>query len=233
MGKKLLLLLLFAQAAFSQSVAFLEINDTMQKPRYQEFIYLNDGTDLSGSVRVATLKSVGSQDNPVLLYNLIKVAAQKVGANSFRLVKFDKYEDRTAELTLAAFYTNDSILGENFKRIEKNKVHIFGDANLLGNKTQSCKVNGKKYEIQPGRFLTFDILPGENLDISKGGFTGTHLTIEGKMGKMSRFYSLSGFEVTGGEVSQGGTGVLISTGDIDRVEQNLALLLLKIFDEQP
>jgi hypothetical protein len=204
----------------------------LKKPKYQEFIYMNPMTDMSESIPVATLKSIGSQDNPVLLYDLIKSAAQKVGANSFKLVKFDKYEDQTAELTLATFYTNDSILGVNFKNIEKNKAYIFGDQNMLGTNSQSCKVNGKKYDVLPGHFLAFPVMPGENIEIKKGGLTGTTMIVEGKMGKPSRFYSLSGFKVTGAESSGDSAGVYFSTGDISRVEQNIALLLLKMFEEQ-
>jgi hypothetical protein len=187
---------------------------------------------MSESIPVATLKSIGSQDNPVLLYDLIKQAAQKVGANSFKLVKFDKYEDQTAELTLATFYTSDSILGVNFKNIEKNKAYIFGDSDMLGKKTQSCKVNGTKYDILPGHFLAFPIMPGENLEIKKGGITGTSMVVEGKMGKPSRFFSLSGLKITGAESSGDSVGMYFSTGDISRVEQNIALLLLKMFEEQ-
>lgn len=233
MRKLLVLALMVCQGMAAQAVFFLEKNDTLQKPKYQEFIYLNDATNISESVRVGTLKSIGSLDNPVLLYNLIKTEAQKVGANSFRLVKFDKYPDQTGELTLETFYTNDSILGINFKNIEKNKAYIFGDQNMMEGKTQSCKVNGKKYEVTSGHYLVFPVMPGENLEITKGGFGGTVMTVEGKMGKPSKFYSLTGFEITGGDASANHVGVNFSTGDVNRVEQNLALLLLKMFEEQP
>ncbi|RZJ28239.1 MAG: hypothetical protein EOO48_10250 [Flavobacterium sp.] len=231
--KKLLLIVLFlSQGAFAQAVVFLEINDTLQKPKYQEFIYLNENTDISGTVRVAKIKAVGSQDNPALLYNLIKGAAQKAGANAFRLVQIDKFPDETAELTLETFYANDSILGVNFHNIEKNRAYIFGDQNLLETKTQSCKVNNQKYELKAGHYLKFPVLPGSKLEIRKGSIGGTVVKVDGTAGKSSKFYSLKGFQITGGDASNDHAQVNFSTGDIVQVEPNLALLLLKIFDEQ-
>jgi len=226
------ILLLASSRLFAQAVVFVEINDTVQKPKYQEFVFLNDNTDISGAVRVATLKAIGSQDDPVLLYNLIKDQAQKVGANSFRLAKIDKFPDQTAELMLETFYANDSILGVNFNNIEKNNAYLFGDLNFLETRTQSCKVNGEKYDLKAGHYLKFAVMPGENLKIAKGGITGTSLTVQGESGKPSKFYCLKGFQITGASGSANHVGVNFSSGDIGHVDQDLALLLTRIFEEQ-
>jgi hypothetical protein len=228
MKKLAFLFLLACQIISGQSVGFVEINDTLQKPKYQEFIYLNPNIDFSGSVRVATLKSVGSQDNPVLLYNLIKTAAQKIGANSFRLVKFDKYEDQTAELTLAVFYTNDSILGSNYKTIPKNRVYILGKDDLISTNTDNFKVDDDVFSVSAGHFLMFDLLPGEEMVVKKSSKDGVPLLLKGEGGKSSRFFS---FSKPGLREDQYGE-TPVSDGRLNPVEQNLALLLIKMYEEQ-
>jgi hypothetical protein len=235
MKKLVLLFLLVGPVVSAQKVTFIEKNDTLQKPKYQEFIFLNDATDLSESVKVATIQSVGDLGKPVKLYHTIRAEAQKIGANSFRFVSFKKNEDKTGELVLAVFYTPDNILNTNFQHIT-NSIFIFGDDDLTSTKTQGYKVAGQKYEIGAGQFREFDLKPGEEVKVSKGGFSGMTLWVKYEPGKMSRFYSFSGIGVDGGGVgisSNGmGVGVGITTGTIHRVEQNLAMLLTKMYEEQ-
>ena len=59
--KKILLLLLFVSNGFyAQTIHILEKGDTLQKPKYQQFIYLSDSTDISSAKFVAKIKSRGS-----------------------------------------------------------------------------------------------------------------------------------------------------------------------------
>jgi hypothetical protein len=235
--RKLLPLFLLASALVSaQKVTFIEKNDTLQKPEYQEWIFLTDSTDLSESVKVATIKSVGSLKNPLAMVKAIRPEALKLGANSYKFVSFTKGENQTGELVLTAYYTPGNILSMNFQSIPKNKVYIFGDDDLTGSKTQTYKVNGEKQEISTGQYKSFTLKFGEETKISKGGLTGMAVWVAYDNGKTAKFYSFSGIGIAGGgaSVSSYGSGVSvgITTGRIHPVEQSTALLLMKIYEEK-
>jgi hypothetical protein len=230
-----MVILFLGQAAFPQSVEVLETTDTLQEPNYQEFIYLNDNTDISASKPVAIIRSQGSLKNTGHILDVIKSYAQSKGANSFRFLEFKKIDGK-GELTLQAYFTSDSILGVNFQNIAKNRIYVFGDDNLLEGKTQGYKINDEKHKIGSGHYAVFDVKIGQEVRISKGGFTGMTYYVKGEEGKTSKFYGFSGFGIVGGgaEISSYGTGVGVNftTGKIHHVEQNLALLLLKIYEEE-
>jgi len=218
----------------SQTIEFIKKNDTLQRPKLQEFIYLFEDTVVSKSIFVAKIKATGSQKTPSHLFEKIKKAAQKIGSNTFKFESFKKTNADDAELILSVYFCDDSILDENFKSIPKNKIYIFGSQNLLENKVQTYKVQGEKFEIESGKFKSFEIKLGEEIKINKGGFTGMTLWISGEENKLSSFLSFSGIGVGGAAYNpyNGGVGLNFNTGTINRVEINLALLLLKIFEEQ-
>lgn len=233
--KKIIVFLLFiCHFSFSQTIEFITKNDTLQKPKYQEFIYLNDVTNTSELIKVAQIKASGSIENPTQLFLKIKSEAQKLGANSFRFNDFKKSEDNSVALILDVYFSTDEILETNFKNIPKNKIYIFGDDNLLKDKSQNYKIDGVKYEIGSGQFKEFSVKVGEELKINKGGFTGMTIWIKGIEDKSSTFINFSGANVTGASYNPYNRGVRISinTGFINKMETNLALFLLKIFKEQ-
>lgn len=235
MRKLLLLLLLVGSAMSAQTVTVLSTYDTLQKPTYQQFIILNDGTDISESVKVATIKSVGSLKKPVDIFYSIREKAQKLGANSFRFESFTKNPDQTGELILTAYYTTGEVFDVNFQNI--NSIYIFGDDDLTSSKKQSYRVDGNKYEIGAGQFKRFNLKLNQEMKISKGGITGMAVWVANETGRAYRFYSFSGIGVANGgmAISSGGgmgVGVGITTGKIHNVEQNLAMLLTKMYEEQ-
>ena len=233
--KKIILFLLFvSHFSYSQTVEFISKNDTLQKPKYPQFIYINDTTDSAELIKVARIKVTGSIENPRLLFLTINMEAQKLGANSFRFINFKKNEGDTAELILEVYFSSDEILEANFKNIPKNKIYIFGDDNLMRSKSQNYKIDGVKYEIGSGEFKEFSVKVGEELKINKGGFTGMTIWITGVEDKPSTFINFSGTYVTGASYNpyNRGVGVSINTGFINKMEPNFALFLLKIFKEQ-
>ena len=233
--KKIILFLLFvSHFSYSQTVEFISKNDTLQKPKYPQFIYINDTTDAAELIKVARIKVTGSIENPRLLFLTINMEAQKLGANSFQFINFKRNEDNTAELILDVYFGTDEILEANFKNIPKNKIYIFGDDNLMRTKSQNYKIDGVKYVIGSGEFKEFSVKVGEELKINKGGFTGMTIWITGVEDKPSTFINFSGTNVTGASYNpyNRGVGVSINTGFINKMEPNFALFLLKIFKEQ-
>lgn len=237
--KKILLLfiLFFSNGFYAQTVVLLEKGDTLQKPKYQQFIYLNDSTDISNAKFVAKIKSRGSLKHTTNLYYFIRNEAQRLGANAYRFESFTKTDGGiNGELILSAFFCEDSLFDVNFEHIPENKIFIFGNDDMTEIKTQGYKVQSQKFEISSGQFKVFDIKETDEIQITKGGFTGTTLWFKRKDGGYSSFLTFSGFGITGGGATYSpgynGVGVSFNTGKINHVEPNLALALLRMYEEQ-
>ena len=233
----LLFILLVSNGFYAQTIEILQKGDTLQKPKYQQFIYLSDITDVSSAKLVAKIKSRGSLKHTTNLYYFIRNEAQKLGANAYRFESFTKTDGGiNGELILSAYFCEDSIFDANFEHIPKNKIVIFGNDDMTQHKTQGYKVQGKKYEIESGQFKVFDIKENDEIQITKGGFTGTTLWYKRKDGGFSSYLTFSGFGINGSEATYSpgynGIGVSFNTGKINHVEANLALALLKIYEEQ-
>lgn len=232
-----LFILCYINTSYAQSIEFLEKGDTLQKPKYQQFIYLCDSTDISSAKFVAKIKSRGSLRHTTNLYYFIKNEAQKLGANAYRFESFTKTDnDVNGELILSAYFCEDSLFDANFEHIPKNKIFIFGNDDWVENKSQGYKVQGEKQEINSGYFKVFDIKENDEIKINKGGFSGMTLWYKRKENGYSSFLTFSGFGINGGGTTYSpgynGVGVSFNTGKINHVEPNLALALLKIYQEQ-
>lgn len=237
--KKILpiLLLFFSNSFLAQTIEVLQKGDTLQKPKYQQFIYLCDSTDTSNASFVAKIKVRGSLKHTTNLYYFIKNEAQRLGANAYRFESFTKTDnDVNGELILAAFFCEDSIFDANFEHIPKNKIFILGDDDLVQNKKQGYKVQGEKYEISSGHFKVVDIKENDEIKLNKGGFSGMTLWYKRKENGYSSFLTFSGFGINNGGTTYSpgynGVGVSFNTGKINHVEPNLALALLKMYEEQ-
>jgi len=227
------LCLIYCSLTYAQKVEFLEKNDTIQKPKYQEFVYISDKTDSSKSIYVAKIKAVGSLKNIASLYLVIKGQAQNIGANSFKIESFKKLDSENGELILSVFYNDDDFFVINFQHLPKNKIYILGSENLLENNTQSYKVQGEKFEIGNGKYKEFEIKIGQQIKINKGGFSGMTLWITGKEERFNTFINFSGIGISGVGYNPNvrGVGINFNTGTINKIETNLALALLKIYSE--
>jgi hypothetical protein len=230
----ILILLIVGNATFSQKIEYIEKNDTLQKPIDKIFVYIFPETDLTTSKNVAKIKSTGKLNEVHSIFQNLENAAQKIGANAFRFENFTKLDENFAELTLTAYFCEDSIFDINYKYVPKNKVYIFGNQNLADLKKQNFKINGEKYEIQSGNYKAFDVKIGEELKINKGGITGMTFWIKGVDDKSATFLSFTGLGFGGVSYNPqfGSGGININTGRINRIEPNFALTLLKIFQEQ-
>ncbi|MBS7786588.1 hypothetical protein KIH23_04710 [Flavobacterium sp. CYK-55] len=220
----------FIQNATAQKVVFISLGDTLQKPEYQQFIYLTDSTDTSNIIEVGKVKCTGKIDNVIVLFNAIRTRALQCGANAFKFESFKKTEPETAELVLSLYYNEDDLFDKNAELLPKNKIYIFGHQNLLSNKSQTFKLNDDKYEVKAGTYLVFDRKP-EGIKISKGGLTGETMYINPSEEGFCKFLSFSSIDINGAQSypSNGGVAVNFNTGRINHIEPNLALALLKIY----
>ena len=236
--KRILILFccIYGDLAYSQKVEFLEKNDTLEKPKYEQFIYISDNTDLSALKYVAKLKAKGNLKNVTNLFIILQMEAQKMGANCFKFESFKTTDSENGELIFSVYYNDgeNDFFDVNFQNLPKDKIYIFGNQNIVDSKTQSYKVNGEKHEIESGKFAMFDIKLDEEVKINKGGFTGMTLWVKRKAEGYCSFLNFSGIGLNGASYSPmgGGVGVSINTGTINKIEPNLALVLLKIYSEQ-
>jgi hypothetical protein len=227
------LLFIVTTQNWAQTLTILESNDTLQRPKYQQFIYLSPSTSVDEALFVAKIKATGSLKNISNLFERIQVKAQDLGANAFKFVAFSAANSLTAELTLAVYQASDSILESNFEQLPKNKVFMLGSDNLLDTKVQSYKFQQQKRSIAAGTYHVYDLNQQEVIRLNKGGFTGMTLFFNKQAEGNSHYLDCSGIGLAGAAYNPyGGIGVSITTGSIHRVEPNLALLLLDIFVEK-
>lgn len=230
--KHLSYLLLFASFfAFPQKIEYLEKKDSLNNSEKEFFIYLDEKTNVANSHFLAKIKSTGKIDVVSNLYEVIKTESQRIGGNSFKFVEYTKIDNENAQLTLNVFFIENNIIEENFKNLEKNKVFVFGNDNLMNSKSESFKIDNEKQEIGSGEFMQFESPIGKEIKISKGGFTGMTLWIKSKEDKPSSFLNFSGFGLSDAAYNpySGGVGVGFTTGRINRFDPNLGLLLTKIY----
>lgn len=233
--KKVFLFLVFFKMSFAlgQDVQFIEKENILDRPKTQQFVCLLEPTSLAKSKFVGRVKATGASQNVVALYEAIKRETQPLGANSFKFLSFKWYDANVSELILDVFYSDDSTLQDNTSHIPLNKVYVFGSPDLSVNSNQSFKANSEKYKVDNGKYRVFDVEVGQVCKITKGGFTGMSLWVDGEKGKLSTFLSFNGIGVSNiGLNPRGGGGIAINTGKINHVEQNLALLLLRVFSIQ-
>jgi hypothetical protein len=234
MNRLVLLFLVFTTSQnWAQELRILESNDTLQRPKYQQFIYLSSSTPINEALYVAKIKATGSLKNISSLYERIQVKAQDLGANAFQFVAFSASNASIAELTLAVYQASDSLLEFNFEQLPKNKVFMLGSDNLLDTKVQTYKFQQQKRSIAAGTYHVYDLNQHEVIRLNKGGFTGMTLFFNKQAEGNSHYLDCSGIGLAGAVYNPyGGLGVSITTGSIHRVEPNLALLLLDIFVEK-
>jgi len=230
----LLILLLSTAQNWAQNIEVTEKNDTLQRPNYQQFIYLSPTTAVDQAVFVAKIKASGSLKNISDLFDKIKGKAQAYGANAFQFVSFTAQDRMVGELTLNTYNAEDALLDTNFEALPKNKLVVFGTDNFLETRVQSYKVQGQKQEIASGQYQVYDLSLQDELRINKGGFTGMTLFLSKQTEGYCYFLNFGGIGLAGAAVNPyGGIGVSISTGSISHVEPNLALLLMQFFTEKP
>jgi len=231
----ILIIILISNISFSQEIVeIISKNDTLNKNKDDYFGYLFQETNLEQAKLVAKVRGKGKLSRFTEVFNKMKKATSKIGANSFFVENYNKIDSETFEIVLATYFCTDELFESNFKNVPKNFIYVFGNENFEQDKQQSFKVNGEKQVISSGKYKKFEVKVGEELKINKGGFAGMTLWITGKEDKGSTFLSFTGLGLMGGGYNpvNGGMGIAINTGRINRIEPNFGLLLLKIFDEQ-
>ncbi|MCL1943849.1 MAG: hypothetical protein FWF54_09925 [Candidatus Azobacteroides sp.] len=215
-------------------------NEFINLKEQQAFEYLFAEPQDSGRVFfVATLR-VTDDKGIDRLFEAIREEAGKSGANCFRVEEYMQGTKKSS-LTLSTYFALQDYLNENNKLKEKNVIYIFGNDKDGDGKT-FFKFNGKKTAVKNRTYIRYENDIGAKAEISKGGFTGTSVTITGSPEKSASYLTLSGWgfapfggymgtAVNNGAFDVAVGGISINTGKIHYINPNLANLLLQVWKE--
>ncbi|HPH83094.1 MAG TPA: hypothetical protein PL185_10995 [Flavobacteriales bacterium] len=229
----LILVLITTLNSFSQSVEIIHKSENRNLPEGKIFAFIEPTTDTSQIKYVATIlaRDKNKKSNIEFLYFEIRKEATKIGANCFRVKSFERGGKRNeAILILDCYVANETTLKQNTKNHENNVVYIFG-GERDDDKSTSFKINGVEIELRSGTYYKLSLKPDEEIRISKGGFTGSTITLNWEEGKELSFYSLSGLGLAAME-KQPMNGISFNTGSVNRMGNiSLGLLLAYILKQ--
>jgi hypothetical protein len=224
-----ILCLIITNITIAQNVEIISKSDFKLKARIGTFAFIEQKTDTAKLLYVATFK-VAAEDNKTTISEMlfkIKMQAHLLGANCFRLNNFNRDSLNRLTIVLDTYYGNDSIQLKNFNNHEKNTVFIFCN-DRLNDEKYLLKVNKEKKEFRSGTYLTYHLKEGEDLKITKGGFTGATFWIKYEENKQPVFLTITGFGLGGGPIPAGTIGMSFNTGRINYIDENLGHLLTLI-----
>jgi len=238
--KKLLIVLatLATVETHSQSVKVLYKSDIKNLSEGKKFAYIEPATDTNFLQYVATIQAKDKNKKSVLenLFAEIRKEANKLGATCYKINFFTRGSSTNeAILTLDCYFAYDATLATNTANHEINVVYIFGKEKEDDGRTISVDVNDSVQEIKAGTFLKYTLKEGEELKISKGGFTGATVWLKWEADKQPQFYTLTGFGLS--DIQQqpyypGQSSIGFNTGRINKITDiSLGLLLVNLLKQ--
>jgi hypothetical protein len=225
--------ILIAKFTISQTVEFISKSDIKLKPIHKSkpSVFIHPKTDTTQLQFVAAYKAIGddSTSQPGGIFLTIKTSARNLGANFFRLRNFYYDSLKRPCIFIDAYYGPEATLAANTTNYEANTVFIFGPSHR-GNDTFALKVNNTARPFGAETYLKFVLQEGEELKLSKGGFTGTRARLKYQKNKLPIYLMAMGGGIGGGaSPASGAIGVSFNTGEIrdltDDYGQFLALIL--------
>jgi len=230
----LILFLIYTLNIYSQSVDIIKRSDLKKLPETEVFAIIEPTTDTSEIKYVATIqgRDKNKKSNIEFLYFEIRKTATKIGANCFKIKSFERGGDRNeAILILDCYVADEKTLKLNIENREKNVVYIFGNERE-GDQSTSYKLNGKEKEIESGSFHKLVIDVNDKIIITKGGITGTSVTLKWENNKEPVFLTLTGFGLASMN-RQPINGIAFNTGNVNSISNNnLGLLLTRLLKQE-
>lgn len=225
--------LLFSSSIHAQTFEIISQSDFRSTTKEKDFAFLEPKTDTTDLKFVATIKAYGEGKKAALdvLFYGVKIKAQKLGANAFKMKHFERNDSTDATtLILDVYYGTDSLLTTNFDNHEKNVIYIFGDFKP-SEKTYSFKLDDNKQELKSGTVYKYVNTEGREVKINKGGFSGATVWIKWAENKPASFLTMTGFGLGGGPVPAGQIGMSFNTGRLNFVDGNLGHLLVSLLPQ--
>lgn len=186
-------------------------------PKDKPSAFIHPKTDTALLQFVATYKGtvtdnmIGAAD----LFSIIKKEARKNGANCFKLNSLVYDSSHKPVLLIDAYYASQETLAANASYYEPNTIYIFSSGRT-GSDSFSLKINDRVTTFNNEQYLKFTLTEGEDLKLSKGGFTGAKARLKYEKGKRPLFLMVFGTNNMGGApLPPAGTmGITFTTGQI-------------------
>lgn len=185
------ILSLYGTIAYSQKVEFLRdpVVPARRVGGTAPFHFVEDGLDTTLLSYVASVK-VSAPDKPsvLALYRTLKSTSRKIGANAFRLLRFDP---SGVAITADLYFITDDMVDNNNMLKPKNTIYVFaGDFYQKTSTNDAFEFNGTVQNLRNGTFFVYSLQEGEKAKLKKGTVTGTTMWITWKPNQLPAYYSI-------------------------------------------
>ena len=233
--KKLFIIFLVIQTswAFSQKIDVVDMSTTAQQEikNTKELYFLHPDFEVTNIPYIAKYQFNPSDQTSYPIHKIfaaIQRLANKHGGNAFRLLdyKVDAAKWQITFLSISIYRINEADYQKNLHFIPTNKAFVFG--NLYGKALRKIKINDQKTFVPPFSCVALQTLPGNYIKINIGGIFGQTQWVKSRVGKPSKFFTLSTFGMAPGLWANGAKGVKINTGRLYLMEPSYGYFLTLI-----
>jgi len=233
--KKLFIIFLVIQTqwVFSQKIDIVDMNATVQEKtqKTQGLYFLHPDFDVTNTPYVAKYQFTQSDQTSYHIHKIfaaIQRLANQHGGNAFRLLdyKVDATKRQIISLSISIYRINEVDYQKNLHFIPTNKAFVFG--NLQGKALRKIKINDQKTFVPPFSCIALQTVPGNYIKINIGGIFGQTQWVKSRIGKPSKFFTLSAFGMAPGLWANGSKGVKINTGRLYLMEPSYGYFLTLI-----
>jgi hypothetical protein len=237
--QKILLFLFFTLATkltIAQNVEVVSKSNVKLKSYAKDkaSVFIHPKMDTSQLQFVATYKVSGNDSFaiPGDLFLLIKKQARKDGANFFNLKSFNYDSLKRPFISIDTYYGSEASIETNSSSYEINVIYIFSPEKI-GTDTFSLKINNMTKIFNTTTYLKFVLKEGEELKLSKGGFTGARAKLKYQKDKPPIYLMVfGGTHLGGGQLPPLGTiGVTFNTGQIRDMTDDYGQFLVQILKQ--
>lgn len=231
-----LFFILTAKLSIAQSVEIVSRSNIKLKPYAKDkpSVFIHPKTDTSQLQFLATYKATGNDSLtiPGDLFLQIKTQARKESANCFKLRSFTYDSIKRPCISIDAYYGSDAVIKINSSNYETNVIYIFSPQKT-GSDTFALKINNETKTFNTATYLKFVLKDGEELKMSKGGFTGAKARLKYQKDKPPLYLMVfGGTSLGGGPLPPPGTiGISFNTGQIREMTDDYGQFLVQILKQ--
>jgi hypothetical protein len=226
---------LIAKINIAQNIEIVSKSNVKLQPydKAKGSVFIHPKMDTTLFQFVSAFEATGkdSMTAPGDLFLLIKTQGRKLGANCFKLKSYVYDTLNRPFISIDAYYGSESTLAINSSNYETNVVFIFCPEKI-GSDSFSLKINNETKTFNTTTYLKYTIAEGEELKISKGGFTGAKVRLKYKKEKAPIYLMVMGFGLGGGPLPPHGTiGISFNTGQIRELTEDSGQFFVQVLKQ--
>lgn len=192
------------------------------------FEFIESTTDLSFPNFIGTIRATGTDKDSSIprLFFKLKSKAQELGANCFKLNKFEKVDNsQKASLILDIYSCRNSVLEANRASHLKSTAILFLD-DLNSDEVYEFYTNEIERKICSGTFFRYNIKTGVDLVIAQSGLFGSTIKYKWKENRPAIFITFTDFGLENKDNESDYFGMYFNTKRINRIDNDLGHLLI-------